>query len=73
METIKQWHVGFPGGSVGKKPPTNVGDAGSTPESGKSPKEANCKPLQYSCLGNPVDRGDWQATVRGVTEEPDTT
>ena len=68
METIKHWHAGFPGGSVGKKPPTNVGDAGSTPESGKSPKEANRKPLQYSCLGNPMDRGDWQATEPAVAK-----
>ena len=35
--------------------------------------EGNGKPLQYSCLGNPTDRGAWQATVYGVTKESDTT
>ena len=40
---------------------------------GRSPGEGNGNPLQYSCLGNPMDRGDWQATVHGVTKELDTT
>ena len=40
-----------------KNPPANTGDAGSIPESGRSGKE-NGNPLQYSCLGNPMDRGD---------------
>ena len=35
---------------------------------GRSPGERNGNPLQYSCLGNPVDRGSWRATVRGVTQ-----
>ena len=35
--------------------------------------EGNGNPLQYSCLGNPMDRGGWQATVRVVTKELDTT
>ena len=39
---------------------------------GRSPGEGNGNPLQYSCLGNPVDRGAWQATVIGVTKEQDT-
>ena len=39
---------------------------------GRSPGEGNGNPLQYSCLGNPVDRGAWQATVSGVTKEQDT-
>ena len=56
-----------------KKPPTNVGDTGLIPESGKSPEEANGKPRQYSCLGNPMDREAWQVIVHGVTEESDTT
>ena len=38
-----------------------------------SPGEGNGHPLQYSCLGNPVDRGGWWATVHGVTKELDTT
>ena len=33
------------------------------PGSGRSPGEGNCNPLQYSCLENPMDSGDWQATV----------
>ena len=44
----------------------NTGDAGSLPESGRSPGEGNGNPLQYSCLENPMDRGAWQAIVRGV-------
>ena len=43
-------------------------DAGSIPGSGKSPGEGNGNPLQYSCLGNPMDRGAWQATVHGVAK-----
>ena len=54
---------GFPGGSVVKDPPTNAGDSGSILGSGRSPGEGNVNPLQYSCLGNPMDRGAWQATV----------
>ena len=48
--------MGFPGGSVVKNPPTNVGDAGLTPGSRRSPEEGNGNPLQYSCLGNPMNR-----------------
>ena len=40
---------------------------------GKSPGEGNGKILQYSCLENPMDRRDWQATVHGVTKESDMT
>ena len=64
---------GFPAGSVVKNLPANAGDSGSIPGSGRSPGEGNGNPLQYSCLGNPMDRGVWQATVRGVTKESDTT
>ena len=42
------------------------GDAGSIPEPGRSPGEGNGNPLQYPCLGNPMDRGTWHATVHGV-------
>ena len=45
----------------------SVGDPGLIPQSGKSTGEGNGNPLQYSCLGNPMDRGVWQATVHGVT------
>ena len=50
----------------------DAGDLGSIPGSGRSPGEGHGNPLQYSCLGNPRDRGAWQATVHGVAES-DTT
>ena len=55
-------------GSVIKNSPGNAGDVGEVnliPGSGKLPGEGNGNPLQYSCLGNPMDRGAWQATVMG--------
>ena len=58
---------GFLGGSNGKESACNAGDPGSIPGSGRSPGEENGNPLQYSCLGNPMDRGTWWATVHGVT------
>ena len=45
----------------------------SIPESGRSPGEGSGNPLQYSCLGNLMDRAAWRATVHGVTKESDTT
>ena len=45
-----------------------VGGAGSIPGSGRSPREGNGHPLQYSCLENPMDRGAWQAAVYGIAE-----
>ena len=63
----------FPGGSDGKVSAYNAEDLGSIPGSGRSPGEGNGSPLQYSCLGNPMDRGVWQATVHGVMKELDTT
>ena len=60
--------MGFPGGSVVKKPPTNAGDMGLIPESGRSPGEGNGNPLQYSALKNPMDQGVWRVTVHGVAE-----
>ena len=59
---------GFPGGSVVKNPTTNAGDTGdvsSVPGLGRSPGEGNGNPLQYSCLGNLMDRGAWWDTVHG--------
>ena len=56
-----------------KNLPANAGDMGLIPDLGRSPGEGNGSPLQYSCLGNPMDRGAWQATVHGVTKESDTT
>ena len=49
-----------------KNPPANVGDRDSIPGWGRVPREGNGNPCQYSCLGNPMDRGVWQATVHGV-------
>ena len=54
-------------------PPANSGDAGSVPGLERSPGEGNGNPLQYSCLGNPMDRGAWWAIVHGVAKESDTT
>ena len=59
------------GGSVVKNPPAITGDMDSIPESGRSPKEGNCNPLQYSCLENPMERGAWWATFHGFTEASD--
>ena len=54
-----------------KNPPANAGDArdaGLIPGLGRSPEEEHSNPLQYSCLENPMDRGAWWATVRGVAK-----
>ena len=50
----------------GKESACNAEDPGSIPGSGRSPGEGSGKPLQHSCLGNPMDRGAWWATVYGV-------
>ena len=63
--------LGFSGGSMVKNPPANAGDTGDVSliaGSGRSPGGGNGTPLQYSCLGNPMDRGAWWATVQGVTK-----
>ena len=49
----------FPGGSDGKASAYNAVDLGSIPGMGRSPGEGKGKPLQNSCLENPMDRGDW--------------
>ena len=48
---------GFPSGMVVKNPPANTGDLGLIPRSRTSPGKGTGNPLQYSCLGNPMDRG----------------
>ena len=63
----------FPWWIIGKESACHTGDVGSIPGSGRSPVGGNGNPLQYSCLGNPVDRGAWWATVYEVTKESDTT
>ena len=53
-----------------QNPPANAGDAGLIPgfeDAGRSPGEGNGNLMQYSCLGNPMDREAWQAQVCGVT------
>ena len=59
---------GVPVGSDGKQSACNTGDLGSISGLGRTPREGNGNPLQYSCLKNPMDRGAWQATVHGVTK-----
>ena len=60
--------MGFPGGSEVKASPSNAGDLGSIPGSGRSPGEGNGNPLQYSCLENPMDGGAWYGSPRGCKE-----
>ena len=57
---------GFPGVSVVENLPANAGDVGSVSVSERSPWEGTGNPLQCSCLGNPMDRETWQATVPGI-------
>ena len=59
---------GFPGGSDSKEFACNAGDLGLIPGLGRSPREGNSCPLQYSCLENSMDRGAWWATVHGVAK-----
>ena len=63
--------LGLPRWLSGKESPTNEGDAGDwglIPALGRSPGEGNGNPLQYSPLGNAMNRGAWWATVHGVTK-----
>ena len=66
----------FPGGSDGKESSCNVEDLGLIPGLGRSPRDGNGNPLQYSGLENSMDRGVWRATIHGVAwghKELDTT
>ena len=67
VASFPQWDEAsaFPGGSDGKESTCNAGDWGSIPGSG-SPGEGNGNPLQYSCLQEPMNRGAWWATFRGL-------
>ena len=56
-----------------KNPPANAGDAGLIPGLGRFPEKGNGNPLQYSCLGNPMDRRVWWVSVHGVMKESDVT
>ena len=60
--------LGLPWWLRGKETVCNAGDAGLIPGLGKSPGEGHDNPLQYSSLENPMDRGDWRATVHGATK-----
>ena len=62
---LSDFHTGDP---VGKDSACNARDLALIPGFGKSPGERNGNPLQYSYLGNPMDRGAWWATVHGVTK-----
>ena len=62
-------YLGFPVSSVVKNLPAKAGNVGLIPGSGRSPVGGNSKPLQYSFLRNPMDKGAWQATVHRVTKE----
>ena len=65
--------MGFPGDSVVKNLPANAQDVRLIPGSERFPGGGNDIPLWYPCLGNPMDRGAWQATVHGVTKVLDMT
>ena len=60
--------MGFPGGSDSKESACSAGDLGLIPGLGRSPGEGNGNPLQYCCLGNPMDKGAWWATDHGVSK-----
>ena len=60
---------GLPWWLRGRESACQARDVNSVPELGRSSREGNGNPLQYSCLGNPTDRGAWQSTVHGVTKE----
>ena len=65
--------TGFPGGSDGKESTYNAGVVDSIPGSGRSPRTEHGNPLQYPCLENPMNRGDWRAAVNGGHKKLDTT
>ena len=66
-------YLGFPGGAVVKNMSSSSGDVCSVPWSGRSPGVGNDNTLQYSCLGNPMDRGAWWAIAHRVVKESDMT
>ena len=71
---VQSIYTGLPGGlSAVKNLACQAGDAGLIPRSGRSLGEGSGNLLQYSCLGDPMDRGAWRATVHGVAKELDMT
>ena len=65
INTFLTCHYRWPSG---KESACNAGDVGLIPGSRRFPGEGNGNPLQYSCLGNPIDREDWQAAVQGIAK-----
>ena len=65
-DVVSMVDQGNPSGSADKESTRNAGDPVSIPGSERSPGRGNGNPLQYSCLGNPTDRGAWWATVHGL-------
>ena len=72
VKSVMSIYVSFPGLS-NKESTAEAGDGSLIPRVGRSSGEGNGSPFQDFCLGNPVDRGAWQATVHGVAKESDTT
>ena len=68
IRTLCSLFWGFAGGSDDKESAYNTGDTCLIPGSGRSPREGNGNPLQYSFLDNTMDRGAWRATIYGVTK-----
>ena len=71
---MAQWLKNLPAKKKKKKKlPANIRDTGSIPGPRRTPGDGNDNSFQYSCLGNPMDRGAWWTAVHGVTKESDTT
>ena len=68
FDTVAKYSLWLPRWLCGKNPPANAGDVGLIPGLGSYPGERNGNPHQYSCLGNPMDRGAWWTTVHGVAK-----
>ena len=66
LGTVGTMKQSFSAGSDCKESACNSGDGGSIPGLGRTPGEGNDSPLQYSCLGNPLDRGAWRTIVHGL-------
>ena len=64
-ERLQQTNTGFPSDSMVKNPAANAGNTGLNSGSGRFPREGNGNPLQYSCLGNSMNRGAWWTITHG--------
>ena len=73
LSTTHIFQAGLSRWLSGKGPTCQAGEAGLIPGSERYAGGGNGNPLQYSCLGNPMDRGAWWATVWGITKESDRT